>query len=334
MTFQLADIQLDNPVFLAPMSGVTDLPFRNLVRKLGAGLVISEMTASEQLATGRKDSLRKITNDTSTGPFVIQLAGREAKWMAEGARIAESAGAQVIDINMGCPSRHVTKGASGSALMRDLDHAMSLVEAVLAAVQVPVSLKMRLGWDHSSLNAPELAARAQAAGIAMITVHGRTRCQFYKGKADWSAVALVREVIDIPLVINGDIGSTADAKTALQQSGADAVMVGRFACGRPWLPGFIANELAGRPALVPSLVQQLEFLLQQFDGSLELYGERLGIRMFRKHIAWSLDAALQGQMPPSLLRQTRADLCRMKDAAQIRDGLRHAFLQTQTLASA
>ncbi|MBL4595227.1 MAG: tRNA dihydrouridine synthase DusB [Robiginitomaculum sp.] len=326
MTFHIEDIYLQNPVLLAPMSGVTDLPFRNLVRKLGAGLVISEMTASEQLVLGRTDMVRKITQDSS-GPFVVQLAGREAKWMAAGAKLAVAAGADIIDMNMGCPARHVTKGASGSALMRDLDHAMTLVEAVIGAVEVPVTLKMRLGWDHQSLNAPELARRAESAGIAMITVHGRTRCQFYKGQADWNAVRAVREVIDVPLVVNGDIGTTAEARAALAQSGADGVMVGRKACGRPWLPGYIANELAGKSAGVPNLSQQLDFLLEQFSGSLDLYGPILGVKMFRKHIAWTVDAAFAGAMDCAKYTKHRGLLCRLSEPEQIRDGLSEMFLQ-------
>ncbi len=321
MTLHIRNIELENPVVLAPMSGVTDLPFRKLVKKLGAGLVISEMTASEQLVQGRQDMLRKIAKDAlpdaSSGPFVVQLAGREAIWMAEGAKMAVDAGAQIIDINMGCPARHVTKGASGSALMRDLDHAMGLIEAVIDAVDVPVTLKMRLGWDHASLNAPELAQRAEQAGITMISVHGRTRCQFYKGNADWAAVRPVRDMIKIPLLVNGDIASAEDAQKAMELSGADGVMVGRAAYGRPYLPGHIANQLAGRTSQIPSPARQIGFLLEQFEGSLQLYGPAIGIKMFRKHIAWTLDAACAHSPDQLEVSQTRQKLCRSVDTTEI-----------------
>src|SRR6201996_8503643 len=207
------------------MSGVTDAPFRRLAARLGAGLVVSEMTASDDLAHGRPMS-RLRCEAAGVGAHVVQLAGCEAHWMGEGARIAEAAGADIIDINMGCPARHVTGGQSGSALMRDLDHAVSLIEATIAAVKVPVTLKMRLGWDDRSLNAPELARRAEASGVQMITVHGRTRCQFYKGEANWNAVRAVKDAVTIPVVVNGDITSFDRAVGALEMSGADAVMIG------------------------------------------------------------------------------------------------------------
>src|SRR6195952_887702 len=239
---KIGDIEVANRVLLAPMSGVTDAPFRRLTATLGAGLVVSEMTASDDLVHGRPMS-RLRCEATGVGAHVVQLAGCQTRWMAEGARIAEAAGADIIDINMGCPARHVTGGQSGSALMRDLDHALTLIEATIAAVKVPVTLKMRLGWDERSLNAPELARRAEAAGVQLISVHGRTRCQFYKGEADWSAVRAVKNAIDIPLVVNGDITSFEKATTALRMSGADAVMMGRGAQGQPWLPGQIGRRL-------------------------------------------------------------------------------------------
>jgi len=325
MSIQIENISLKNPVVLAPMSGVTDLPFRSLVGKLGAGMVVSEMTASEQLVLQRRDMVRKVTKDGSDGPFVVQLAGREANWMALGAKLAVDAGAQIIDINMGCPSRKVTKGASGSALMRDLDHAIKLIDAVIAAIDVPVTLKMRLGWDDASLNAPELAQRAQAAGIAMVCVHGRTRCQFYKGKADWQKVKPVRDAITIPLIINGDINSTMSAKKAMMQSGADGVMIGRSACGQPWLPGQIANELAGKKFVEPSLQQQGKYLLEQFSGSLDLYGQKLGVTMFRKHIAWTIDAAFSSLKTKSELSELRSKICRSTNPEEITDQLYELF---------
>src|SRR5882757_4667735 len=228
---KIGHIEVANRVFLAPMSGITDAPFRRIAASLGAGLVVSEMTASDDLVSGRQMS-RLRCETAGVGAHVVQLAGCEAHWMAEGARVAEAAGADIIDINMGCPARRVTGGQSGSALMRDLDHALKLIEATIAAVKVPVTLKMRLGWDDRSLNAPELARRAEQAGAQMITVHGRTRCQFYKGEADWSAVRAVKDAVSVPLVVNGDITSFEKAVQALEVSGADAVMIGRGAQGQ------------------------------------------------------------------------------------------------------
>ena len=273
------------------MSGVTDAPFRRLVERLGAGLVVSEMTASDALVEGCRNAKLRVEGQGS-GIHVVQLAGCEPHWMAEGARIAEAGGAAIIDINMGCPAKHVANKQSGSALMRDLDHALELIEATVGAVALPVTLKMRLGWDDASINAPELARRAQAAGIRMITVHGRTRCQFFTGQADWTAVRAVREAITIPLVVNGDIQTVGDIDAALNASGADAIMVGRAAQGRPWLPGQFARYLAtGAQVTPPPLSAQLALITALYEEMLAHHGLRIGLRHARKHLGWALDAA-------------------------------------------
>jgi tRNA-dihydrouridine synthase B len=323
---KIGDITLANPVFLAPMSGVTDAPFRRLAAALGAGLVVSEMTASNDLAHGKPMS-RLRCEAAGIGPHVVQLAGCEAHWMAEGARISESAGADIIDINMGCPARHVTGGQSGSALMRDLDHAVKLIEATIAAVKVPVTLKMRLGWDDRSLNAGELARRAEAAGVQMVTVHGRTRCQFYKGDADWRAVRAVRDAISVPLVINGDITSFDKAVTALELSGADAVMIGRGAQGQPWLPGQIARRLEGGIAeSAPSLADQLKHIGALYDEICSHYGLRIGLRHARKHLGWALDIAAQySRAPAATLKSWRQKILTSDEPSSVHRSLQNAF---------
>jgi nifR3 family TIM-barrel protein len=308
------------------MSGVTDAPFRRLCATLGAGLVVSEMTASNDLVNGRPMSQLRC-EATGVGPHVVQLAGCEADWMAEGARIAEAAGADIIDINMGCPARHVTGGQSGSALMRDLDHALTLIEATVAAVKIPVTLKMRLGWDDRSLNAPELARRAESAGVQMISVHGRTRCQFYKGEADWSAVRAVKDAVAVPLVVNGDITSFEKAVTALEMSGADAVMVGRGAQGQPWLPGQIGRRLQGGAAeSVPSLALQLGYIRALYDEICGHYGLRIGLRHARKHLGWALDAASQcSRTPAATIKAWRQKILTSNDPAGVHRALQDAF---------
>jgi tRNA-dihydrouridine synthase B len=323
---KIGDIEVANRVVLAPMSGVTDAPFRRMAAALGAGLVVSEMTASDDLVHGRPMSVLRC-EATGIGPHVVQLAGCEAKWMAEGARISEAAGADIIDINMGCPARHVTGGQSGSALMRDLDHALTLIEATIGAVKVPVTLKMRLGWDASSLNAPELARRAEAAGVQLISVHGRTRCQFYKGDADWGAIRAVRDAIAIPLVVNGDITTFEKALSALEMSGADAVMVGRGAQGQPWLPGQIGRRLeSGVIESTPSLALQLNYVRTLYDEVCSHYGLRIGLRHARKHLGWALEIAAQcSRAPAQTLKTWRQKILTSEDPSGVHRSLEDAF---------
>ncbi len=323
---KVGDIEIANRVFLAPMSGVTDAPFRRLTASLGAGLVVSEMTASNDLVNGRPMSQLRC-EATGVGPHVVQLAGCETHWMAEGARIVEAAGADIIDINMGCPARHVTGGQSGSALMRDLDHALKLIEATIAAVKVPVTLKMRLGWDDRTLNAPALARRAEAAGVQLISVHGRTRCQFYKGEADWSAVRAVKDAIDIPLVVNGDITSFERAVAALEMSGADAVMVGRGAQGQPWLPGQIGRRIeTGMAEQAPTMADQLKYVCTLYDEMLRHYGLRIGLRHARKHLGWALDVAASCSCAPSaILKAWRQKILTAEDPSGVHRSLQDAF---------
>ena len=325
-SLKIGDIEVANRVILAPMSGVTDAPFRRLTAALGAGLVVSEMTASNDLVNGRPMS-RLRCEATGIGPHVVQLAGCETGWMAEGARIAEAAGAEIVDINMGCPARHVTGGQSGSALMRDLDHALRLIEATISAVKVPVTLKMRLGWDDRSLNAPELARRAEAAGVQMISVHGRTRCQFYKGDADWSAVRAVRDAVRIPLVVNGDITSFDKAVSALEMSGADAVMIGRGAQGQPWLPGQIGRRLdTGIVEAPPSLAEQLRHIRALYDEVCSHYGLRIGLRHARKHLGWALEIAAQCSRAPAVrLKAWRARILTSDDPSGVHRSLQDAY---------
>lgn len=320
---EIGGVAIRNRVFLAPMSGITDEPFRRRAYAHGAGLVVSEMVASGELAKGRAGTGTRIRH-SGLPVHMVQVAGREAHHMAEAARIAAGEGADIIDINMGCPAKKVTGGYSGSALMRDLDHAVSLIDAVIGAVAVPVTVKMRLGWDETALNAPVLARRAQESGVKMVTVHGRTRCQFYQGKADWRAIARVKQTVSIPVVANGDVATPADAVEILEKSGADAVMVGRAHYGAPWTAGAIASAAAGLvPVEAPSGPDQLaNYIVAHYEEMLSLYGVESGLRQARKHLGWYLDR--HAGCVPAELRKT---VLTSTEPAVVIDALRQAFTE-------
>ncbi|MEX0923835.1 MAG: tRNA dihydrouridine synthase DusB [Rhodovibrionaceae bacterium] len=326
MSISIGPLQLRDPVVLAPMSGVTDLPFRRLVKRLGAGLVVSEMIASQAMVRQTRDSLKMSTNCAEEFPMAVQLAGCEPEVMAEAAKLNADRGAAIIDINFGCPVKKIVTKHAGSALMREEGLAGRIMEAVVEAVDLPVTMKMRLGWDHDSLNAPRLAKIAEEAGIKLLTVHGRTRCQFYKGEADWSAVRATKQATRLPVIVNGDIQGPADIDNALERSGADGVMIGRGACGRPWMLSQAAIYLReGFWPEEPSLRPRLALLLEHYEALLEHYGREQGLRIARKHLGW-YSRGLEGS---ATLRET---LNRESDPRRVVALLRAAFAREEESA--
>ena len=287
MSIKIGSMELPMPVLLAPMSGVTDMPFRRLVKRQGAGLVISEMIASQAMIRHTRQTMKMIEKSMEEQPMAVQLAGCEPEVMAEAARLNEGLGAQIIDINMGCPVKKVVNGHAGSSLMRDEILAAKIIESTVKAVKIPVTLKMRTGWDDNSRNAPKLAKIAQDCGIQMITVHGRTRCQLYNGKADWKFIRFVKESVNIPVIGNGDVVSIDDAVKLLEQSGADGVMIGRGCYGRPWFINQVGHYLqTGKQLPDPSLETQHQIVCSHLDDILLHYGETTGIKIARKHVGW------------------------------------------------
>jgi tRNA-dihydrouridine synthase B len=321
---KIGGVEVPGQVWIAPMTGVSDLPFRRVASRLGASYVATEMVACAQFAEARPDVVRRAAMGEGLPLMVVQLVGREPEWIEAGARLAVAAGAQIIDLNFGCPAKEVTGALSGSALMRDLDLSRRLIEAAVKAVDIPVTVKMRLGWDDASRNAPELAQAAERVGAAAVTVHGRTRQQFYRGEADWAAVKAVKTAVSVPVLVNGDIIDPVSAQRALALSGADGVMIGRGATGRPWVATQIQAALDGRSWAAPEGEVLLAIVMDHLQSSLSFYGERLGVRIFRKHLAAYIDAA-PAAMTEAERRAARSRLCRLEDPRDICSGLQRIW---------
>ena len=315
---QIGDVIIPGRVLMAPMTGITDLPFRRLASALGAPYVATEMVASAELARGRPDVVRRAAVGEGLPLTVIQLVGRDPEAMAEGARMAERAGADLIDLNFGCPAKEVTGSAAGSALMRTPDLAERIMASVVAATSRPVTVKMRLGWDDASRNAPEVARRAESAGVRALTVHGRTRCQFYTGAADWHAVGEVKAAVGVPVIVNGDVTTPEQAREALARSGADGVMLGRGVYGRPWLAAQLQAALDGQAgAAEPEAPKRFDLVARHMDEVLSFYGAGLGLRMFRKHLGWYVEQA-PWPADPLDRRQAKARLCRLEEPLEVK----------------
>jgi tRNA-dihydrouridine synthase B len=318
---KIGDIEIPGRVLTAPMTGVSDLPFRRIASACGAPYVATEMVACDSFARGRPDVVRRAAVGEGLPLMVIQLVGRTPEWVAKGARLAEEAGADIIDFNMGCPAKEVTGALSGSALMREPELAARLIEAAVNATSRPVTLKMRLGWDDRNRNAPKIAALAEQIGVKAITVHGRTRQQFYTGTADWCAVADVKKAVRVPVIVNGDIINGASARAAIAQSGADAIMIGRGAYGRPWIAKALDNALNEDTDVVePGLASRLGIALQHFTDTLRFYGDTLGLKIFRKHLGWYVEQALC-PADPALRRAAKAGLCQIDNARSVESAL-------------
>jgi tRNA-dihydrouridine synthase B len=331
---QIGDVTVPGNVLLAPMTGVTDLPFRRAASRLGAPYVATEMVACAEFARGRPDVVRRAAVGEGLPLMVVQLVGHDPRWIAEGARMAEASGADIVDLNMGCPAKEVTGCASGSALMRDLDQAERLLDAAVGAISRPVTLKMRLGWDDAARNAPELAARAERAGIKAGTVHGRPRQQFYTGRADWAAITAVKAATRLPVIVNGDIVDAASARAAITASGADAVMIGRGAYGRPWVAARMQAALLGRDAMEePGPAERLVIVLEHFRDSLRFYGDALGLKVFRKHLGWYVENA-PWPVSADARRAAKSRLCRLERPAEVEAALAGLWLENSTLRAA
>jgi len=320
-TLQIGDVTIPGRVLTAPMTGVSDLPFRRIASACGAPYVATEMVACDSFARGRPDVVRRAAIGDGLPLMVIQLVGRTPEWIAKGAKLAEEAGADIIDFNMGCPAKEVTGALSGSALMREPELAARLIEAAVHATSRPVTLKMRLGWDDNNRNAPQIAALAEGLGVKAITVHGRTRQQFYGGSADWRAVAQVKKATSLPVIVNGDITDAKSARAALEQSGADAVMIGRGAYGRPWIAAALDHALrTGEEMSEPGLASRLGIALEHFTDTLRFYGDALGLKIFRKHLGWYVEQALC-PADPAERRAAKARLCQIDSTRGVESAL-------------